>query len=546
MTVATLALAHPAAAAEPAHHRHLRPKPAAAAPAPDPRDARIEALETQVRLLVGEVQALKDRPAPAPVYAAAPPPSPRSAGAVVVGEAAPAPAPAAAAAPAASSGGATIVAGKPAITSQDGRFSANLHAVVQFDAAAYLQDGARPASVDFRRGAAAADTAHARDLNDGTNFRRARLGIDGKAFGDFEYNVLFEFGGAGGEDAGHIQEAWVQYSGLKPFHLKIGAFRPSEGLEDQGSTNGMLFLERPAAVDTAASLSGADYREGAQLWAAGDRWFAAGGVTARTVGTINSTGSSNAQAFDQSLGLVGRLAFNPFKGEDWLTHVGVHGSYADKVADAGGPDVAAGTARYPVQFRERPELRVDGTRLVDTGAIDAAHAYTRGFEVAAQKRNLLIQAEYESFGIDRRNSALSNPDFSGWYLEGAWTLTGERRRYNPATFAFDAPAVDHPFDLAHGTLGAWELALRYSDLDLNYHAGAAGQATPTDGVRGGDQQIFTAGLNWYLNPVVRFMFDYQHVKVDRLSPNATIFSTPVGAQIGQTYDTLSLRSQVAF
>ncbi len=101
---------------------------------------------------------------------------------------------------------------------------------MQFDAADYFQRTPGPITSDFRRGATAADTAHARDLSSGTNFRRARIGIDGKAFGDFEYNLLFEFGGAGEEDAGHIQELWIQYSGLKPFHLKIGAFPPSIGL----------------------------------------------------------------------------------------------------------------------------------------------------------------------------------------------------------------------------------------------------------------------------------------------------------------------------
>lgn len=527
----------------------------------DHRDARIEALENQVGQLVGEVRQLRaDQQAAAvpragsSALASVGSTAPHGAGAVVLGGggsgAAPStpdtPGPVTTATATPSTGGASILAGKPSIASPDGRFVANLHGVMQFDAADYFQDSARPTNLDFRRGAAATDTAHARDLNDGTDFRRARIGLDGKVFGDFEYNVLFEFGGAGAEDAGHVQELWLQYSGLKPFHLRVGAFRPSLGLEDQGSTNGMPFLERPAIVDTVASLSGADFREAAQLWAAGDRWFASGIVTTRAVGTINSTGTGGTQSFDQALGFVGRAAIIPFKGDDWMTHLGVHGSYAYQIADAGGPDTAVGTARYPVTFQERPELRVDGTRLVSTGGIDADHAGTAGVEFAAQKQNLYVQAEYETFGIARRNSALNDPSFSGYYVEGSWILTGERRRYNPNTFAFDAPPVDHPFDFKNRTWGAWELALRYSDLDLNYHQGVAGLANPADAVRGGEQRIFAAGLNWYLNPIVRFMVDYQHVDISRLSPNAVTFATPIGAQIGQTYDTLAVRSQLAF
>lgn len=523
----------------------------------DPRDARIDALEQEVHDLATELRAMRAERLAAPTVAG-PAPSTGS-GAQVVGEA-PAAGPAASqpgpgaqspnqvqtASVAPAAGGATDLAGKPSISTPDGRFSAQLHGVMQFDAADYLQDHAGPAATDLRRGAAATDSGHARDLNDGTNFRRARIGIDGKVFGDFEYNVLFDFAGSGAEDAGHIQELWVQYSGLKPFHLRVGAFTPSFGLEDQNSTNGMPFLERPASVDLSRGISASDYREGAQLWAATDRWYGAFAITSRLVGTINSTGSSTAQSFDQSMGLVGRAAWIPFKGEDWLTHIGVHGSYALEIADAGGPDVAAGTARYPVTLQERPELRVDGTRLISTGAIDAEHASVAAAEAAAQWGPLYVQGEYTHISVDRRNSALSDPDFDGFYVEGSWILTGERRKYNTNTFAFDAPPIEHPFSLQAGTWGAWEFALRYSDMDLNYREGLINRAPATDAVRGGDQQIYTAGVNWYLNPLIRFMFDFQHVDVNRLSPNATTFLTPVGAQVGQSYNALAVRSQFAF
>ena len=438
----------------------------------------------------------------------------------------------------------TIAAGKPSIQSADGRFVANLHGVMQFDAAHYDQDNPGPLATDLRRGAATGDTAHARDLNSGTNFRRARIGIDGKLFGDFGYNVLYDFGGSGAEDAGRVHELWMQYTGLKPFTLRVGAFPPSFGLEDANSTNGMPFLERPDVTDVARGLAAGDFRTAVQLSAAGDHWLVSGAVTGQLVSTLNSTGSATAQAYDEQLALVGRIAGTPLHGQDWLVHVGAHASYVLRPADAAGPDVVAG--RYPVQFRERPELRVDGTRLVDTGGIDAEHASTVGLEFAAQLRNFYLQGEYEHFSIERRNSPLSDPDFAGFYVEGSWILTGEARKYNTASAAFDAPPVANPFDLKGGHWGAFELALRYSDLDLNYKEGRAGAAPLADSVRGGEQRILTGGLNWYLNPALRLMLDYQHVWVERLSPNAATFLTPVGAQIGQTFNTVALRSQFAF
>jgi phosphate-selective porin OprO/OprP len=426
----------------------------------------------------------------------------------------------------------SIAQGKPSIQSADGRFSANLHGVMQFDAAQYYQDKALPAALT---------DPHSRDLSSGTNFRRARIGIDGKAYGDFSYNVLLEFGGAGEEDAGHIQELWVQYNGLKPFNFRIGAFPPSIGLEDAGSTNGQLFLERPASADIARSLAGGDFREAAQLQAAGDNWLLSGAVTGRLVGVVNSTASGVVQPFDSQLGFVGRAVYDLIKTDNAVLQVGVHGSYVTHPADTGA---AANATRYQITFQERPELRVDGTRLISTGGVNANHASSSGFEVAGQYGPFFAQGEYEHYTVDRRNltgaAVLSDPDFNGYYVEGAWSLTGESRKFNNATFAFDAPGVRHPFSLNDGTWGAWELAARYSTIDLNYNAGASGVAVPADGVRGGKQSIFAGGVNWYVNPVVRFMLDYQHVKIDRLAAVAP-FTTA-----GQSYDALSLRSQLAF
>jgi len=518
------------------------------------RDARIDALEAQLKRVEAELAAL--RQAQQPAAAAAPQaaqangtapgtPPPGTAASAGLGREVPTresprtfgegvPTTAAVA---------RLDSGRPVISTPDGRFSANLIAVMQFDVADYFQRSAGPLATDLRRAGSASDNTRARELSNGTTFRRARIGIGGRAFGDFEYSALFDFGGSGQEDSGHVQELWLQYSGWKPAHFRVGAFAPFIGLEDAGSTNGMLFLERPASADIARSLAGGDYREAGQVTFNTSRWFASGAITGRLV---NTAGSSATQPYDSQLGFIARLAALPVRSADNIVHIGIHGSYVAHPADTGGPDAAANAVRYGIQLRERPELRVDGTRLIDTGAIDANHAYTAGIEFAAQHRNLMLQSEYERIGIDRRNPALSNPRFHGFYVEGSWIITGQQRRYNSGNFAFDGPQVSGSFNPARGNWGVWELALRYSDTDLNYRAGAPGTAPLPDAVRGGDQQIVSAGINWYLNSIARIMLDYQHVRIDHLSPNATTFVTPVGAQVGQSYSAGAMRFQFAF
>jgi phosphate-selective porin OprO/OprP len=445
--------------------------------------------------------------------------------------------------------------GRPTFATADGRFTASIRGVAMIDGALFDQDPAGPLATDLRRGAGAGDTARARDLNAGTNIRRARLGVEGKVFGDFTYNLLYEMGGSGTEDAGHIQEAWVQYNGLKPLAIRIGAFEPQVGLSANSSTSGMPFLERPAAAEVARNLAAGDYRSAVQVSANGELggdsgigayWMAAGAVTGNVASVINASGSGVTQNYDEQLGYTGRFVVAPFSGANWLAHFGVNGSYVARPADALGPDAAAGAVRYPIQFRDRPELRVDGARLIDTGSFNAENASTLGVEAAFQLRNLYVEGEYQKLRVNRLDSALADPDFDGFYLQGSWVITGEPRRYNPANGVFDAPSVAFPFNPSAGAWGAIELAARYSTLDLNSNEGAAGTAPAADAVRGGEQSIMDLGINWYLNSVVRVMVHGQSVEVDRLSPNAATFSTPVGAQIGQKYKALAARVQFAF
>lgn len=437
----------------------------------------------------------------------------------------------------------SLANGRPTFATGDGQFTASLRGIVQLDAAHYDQRPPGPLATDFRRGSVgdAVEADRARDLNDGANFRRVRFGIEGKAWADWGYNLLFDFGGTGVEDAGKIINAYVEYGGLKPVRLRAGAFAPITGLEDATPNTAGLFLERAAVTELVRGLAGGDGRTGAAVLANGDRWSLFGAVTGNTIGV---------QTFDEQLGVVGRVTWLPLKSEHGLVHVGANLNWVVNPA-ATGPNVAPLGAATPVRLRERPELRVDGTRLIDTGSIDADELRSYGAELGWQQKQFTLQGEYFRIDVDRRNSVLADPRFAGWYAQAAWTLTGETRRYNPANGGFDAPKVDKPFNLNARKWGVWELAARWSDLDLNYRAGAGGTAPAASAVRGGEQQIFTLGLNWYANNNVRFLADYQHVDVDRLSPGGTAFGAgaltpPAGAQIGQQFSIWSLRTQYAF
>ena len=130
----------------------------------------------------------------------------------------------------------TINNGRPTITGDD--FSLSLRALVQYDSAYYGQ-GQLPAGTDF---------------SSGNNFRRARFGFEGTAFKDWSYQFIYDFGGSGVE-ASTISSAYVQYNGLAPVHLRLGAFPPSESFDDTTSASD-LSVPRARAADR----SGAQHR----------------------------------------------------------------------------------------------------------------------------------------------------------------------------------------------------------------------------------------------------------------------------------------------
>ncbi|WP_068877999.1 OprO/OprP family phosphate-selective porin, partial [Phenylobacterium sp. CCH9-H3] len=344
---------------------------------------------------------------------------------------------------------ATLSNGRPTIASADGSQKFALRGIVQFDAAAYDGRNSPPGATD---------------LNSGTNFRRARLGVEGTVAKHWNYVLTADFGGSGTEGA-QLNAGYIEYTGWKPAdgvnaRLRIGAWATPTGLEDATSNTEGLFLERAAVAEMVRNLAGGDARSGVGALFNGERWYAAAVLTGGLVG-----GSGE---FDEQVGYLGRIALNPIAGKDYAVHVGANIQGVLEVADTG-----AGSAKVTqLRLRERPELRVDGTRLVDTGALNASGLTAYGLELGAQYRNLQISAE--AFRVDLDRIAAFNPSFDGWYVQGAWTITGETHGWNSASGGFKGVKPAKAFNPADGTWGAWEIAARYSVLDLDDRAGSAG------------------------------------------------------------------------
>ena len=426
--------------------------------------------------------------------------------------------------------------GRPTVTSADGRSSLSLRAVVQFDMAKHHDGVEGPLASDFRRGSVGAtanrETNAARDFSDGAYFRRARMGFEGNVARDFDYRLMLELGGGGTEGPTRINDAWIGYSGFAPFRIQLGAFSPAANMDDSTGVEDLVFVERATPAELSRTLAGADGRIGLGVRGSGSRWMSALTLTSRTV--------NDAEVFDSQLAAVGRFGYLVATSGNYNVHAGLSGTWVFQPADQGS---SASGARYAVRFRDRPEIRIDSTRLIDTGSLDADSAYAAGAEFGANWKNGYVQSESFWYGLKRRDpTTVADPSFGGYYVQASWVMTGESRRYNMTNGSFQSPRPFVPFTSAGG-VGAWELAVRYSHTDLDFHEGLAGTGATAESVRGGVQNIWTLGLNWYLNSNVKLMFDYLRIEADRLNPagptNLTPFgpapgTPPLGVQIGQT------------
>ena len=403
----------------------------------------------------------------------------------------------------------TIANGRVTFATADGANTLSLRSLVQFDAG-YVAQGPNPAGVD---------------LNSGTNFRRAQLGFQGIVARDWAYNFLYDFGGNGVEGRGYIYNAYIEYDGFKPFFVRVGAYTPFAGIEDQTGSGDLFFLERAASVDVARNLAGAPSREAASIYAQGDTYMVALSYTGKKTGDGTSTGAS-VGTFDAQQALIGRAAWLAVSEPTVKWLLDAHISEALKL-----PDTVANTAASVVRFSNGPELAVDASRTVDTGNIDANQAREFGFETAATYDALYAQGGWFRYDIERR-LPLPNPHFSGWYAFLAYSLTGEQHPYDPTSASFRNIRPAKPLGTPDGW-GAWELTARYSDIDLDFNPFST---AATGGIAGGKQDVWTLGVNWYPNSVIKFQLNYENLQVAHSNAPANDISS----------NAIALRSQISF
>lgn len=301
------------------------------------------------------------------------------------------------------------------------------------------------------------------EFSDASEFRRARVLFGASLFRDWTLRYDYDFAST----SSPIKNAFIRYEGLENTRLTLGHFQEPFSMEELTSSGATTFMER-ALPNTFAP----GYHLGAAINTHSNDWTFAAGIFDRALNSNKDSGH----------GYSVRLTYAPVRDENRTLHVGFASAYRNPESD---------TVRYSAS----PESNIANHDLVRTGTIsNVDHTTGYGFEAAAQFGSYSLQGEYIITDVNRSRDDVS---FSGAYLYASWFITGETRNYNSRTGVLGGIKPLRKFDLTRKGYGAWELAARYSTIDLN------------DGpIHGGREGNITLGLNWYLNSTMRFTANY--------------------------------------
>jgi phosphate-selective porin OprO/OprP len=411
-------------------------------------------------------------------------------------------------------------------------------------------------------------------FEDGTFFRRVRLNLDGTAWEVLEWNMEYAFENYGNNTGiGELDEFWV---GIKDMPIigtiRIGHLKVPQGLEGDmvSSSKDMTFMERASYTDAFYENFAPGIWFGNHILCDRATWSAM--LYKQEMGTISGQGApanfpgggapNGAAIVNNDWGVSGRLTALPIYEHEGrcLVHLGASETYRSALfpQPVGAPNNGGNTI---VDFAARPEMRDtignynnvgpgNSKRAVDTGALSCNDTSVTGFEALAIWGPLTVQAEW-AIAIATSVTAVTNAAgttaipsqniaFNGGYAQVAYLLTGESRGYDRRLGRLQSNGVrpHTPFWFVRDRdgrfctgLGAWEVAARYSYLDLN-----------SGPVRGGELGSTTFGINWYLNNNFKIQFEYLNtMRWNMGDPN----TGAVGNNPG-TLDSFGIRTQILF
>jgi len=400
----------------------------------------------------------------------------------------------------------------------------------------------------------------AASLGDNFELRRARIGVKGKMFQHYDYEVIAN---AVGSNTNIIDVAYVNAGMFEKAQLKLGIYKQPFNLEEYGtSSNNIDFMERSYVNQIAPAK-----KPGVMIHGVLPKGFTYAG----SVYQQNAFGELDAETTGK--GFAGRVTANVADFAGWDTkesvvHLGLAGFDTEFGISAtpsssgytvtGTYSVVLTTNASVVSFRSAGRglanayrAQIGGSLVAPGNAASTTSSTVNhsayGLELALARGPFKVQGEYSNLDFDSSTAGTTNTikgNAETYYVEALYMLTGESYAgwYKNGAWGGIKPKSDFDIETGKG-IGAWEIGLRFDRFevsDLTKTGTSRVQGTVASN-NGGGAETYTAGVKWQLTPNMRVLANYAHTKFD------TAF-TPVDTSLTSvtTEDLLMVRSQFSF
>ena len=307
-------------------------------------------------------------------------------------------------------------------------------------------------------------------------------------------------------DFGHrdlvYEDVYLQYRPRPGLALNFGHHEASVSFEDETSDSNMAFMERSPYNSLTPGRS-----VGFSTFVWGENWSLKAGIFGEP------EQKNPVEAIDEGWRAALRVGWVPIREDGQLLHLGASVYHVDLSAE-----------NNLFRVKAFPESQLISA-LVNTGSHLAEEVSFTGVELAAVAGAFSFQTEWGKQRVDY--SHVQDANFTSGYAQVGWFATGEFRPYDIVKGKFTRVAPRTTF--TDGGPGAIELAIRYSQMDLNDGA-----------IAGGSQDIWTIALNWYLNANIRTSLNWAFFDV-----TGSAATQPFGLT-DHRGNTIGLRTQMAW
>ena len=312
--------------------------------------------------------------------------------------------------------------------------------------------------------------------SDKLEVRRARLSFEGTLRNLIAYEFEFTFG-----ESIRFADMYVAFLKI-PYadKLTVGHFREPFGMEENTSSNAIVFMER-----SLTSAFGPGRNAGIMLQKNyNEKLFVYAGAFRITDDLGSDLEANNRHSYSA------RMAIVPV--QDSAKNKTLHTAVAFN-------SFRPNENKYEVNL-ENPANT--GANYTKTGTInDVKRVMQIGTELGYSYNKLTLQAEaiYSITQLDKISDTLINErarSFHGYYTMASYFISGGKRKYDKKGNRFGSIEIDR--DENTGSLkGAWEVGLRFANFNLRESAQPIKRISD-----------ITAGVNWYINSSSRLMFNY--------------------------------------